>query len=141
MGKASGCFHLFSAENLYSQFISMSGSPLAPPVTLDQAEKSFDSATEALGCRNLPAEKKTDSLLKASREDFMVKIGRRIPMRPILDGNIIPKKATFQSLEDPKDVVDLSPGIQHCKRVLIADCQMDVSAFRLRSQSPSEYPF
>lgn len=84
-------------------------------------ERSFATAIQLLGCNG-----DVDVLLKASPEDIREKIGRKMPMGPLIDGEKIAAATTYAALADPGRAADLFPGMQWCKRILVGDCQMDV---------------
>lgn len=105
----------------------MSGSSQQRLRRVEQADTAYTSVLEALDAMELPPKQQIDVLLETPINDFLAKVGRRFPIGPLIDGDSIPVGTTFRSLRDKDEVVKLFPGLRHCKRVIIGDCQMDVS--------------
>lgn len=59
--------------------------------------------------------------------ELRAKLGRQIQLGPMVDGDMIHETTTFQALAERSDFERLFPGAGCCKRVLVGDCQMDVS--------------
>ncbi|KAH7116555.1 Alpha/Beta hydrolase protein [Dactylonectria estremocensis] len=131
-GAASGFFHLHHPEPLFHQFVAMSGSSQQRLRRVEQADTAYTSVLEALDAMELPPKQQIDVLLETPINDFLAKVGRRFPIGPLIDGDSIPVGTTFRSLRDKDEVVKLFPGLRHCKRVIIGDCQMDGMAFSSR---------
>ncbi|KAK1777632.1 Alpha/Beta hydrolase protein [Copromyces sp. CBS 386.78] len=132
-GAASGTFHLHGTEPLFSQLIAMSGSSLVKAKSMAMGERSFATALQLLG-----GDDGMEVLLKASPEDIREKIGRQMPMGPLIDGKKIPAATTYAALADPDLAAGLFPGMQWCKRMMVGDCQMDGSAYAPRVAARSD---
>lgn len=115
------------AEPLFHQLVTMSGTSLLRPRSVEQAEKTFGYVAEVLGAKDLPADKQIQRLLDIPQEEFTAKVGRKFTIGAIVKGDHIPKATTFESLSNEDSLLDLFPGIRRCKRIIIGDCQMDVS--------------
>ncbi|BEJ06734.1 hypothetical protein CcaverHIS641_0400030 [Cutaneotrichosporon cavernicola] len=135
-GAASGTFLMHSEEPLFSQFIGMSGSSLVKAKPMALAERSFAAALELLATDGAPVpsggKAQVQRYLDASMEDIREKIGRKVPMAPLIDGDLIPRATTYAALADKREALKLFPGMKWCKRVLVGDCQMDGSAYAPR---------
>lgn len=105
----------------------MSGSSQQRLRHAEQAETAYTSVLEALDAKELPPKQQIDVLLEIPIEDFLAKVGRRFPMGPLIDGDSIPAGTTFSSLRSKDKLVELFPGLHNCKRIVMGDCQMDVS--------------
>ncbi|PKS09653.1 hypothetical protein jhhlp_004272 [Lomentospora prolificans] len=100
--------------------------------SVEQAEASYNSVINILGARELSPTEQVQVLLKASKDDYAVKIGRKFPIGPLVDGTIIPVLTSYEALMDPERTIRLFPGMRKCKRILVGDCQMDGMAFGSR---------
>jgi carboxylesterase type B len=128
-GAASGTFHLHSTEPLFHQLIAMSGSSLVKAKQPEVAERSFNMALQLLGTaeEKLGPSEKVKQFLKAPMEDIREKIGRKVPMAPIVDGDLIPRATSYSMMSEAAGTAELFPGIKWCKRIMVGDCGMDVS--------------
>ncbi|KAF9894102.1 hypothetical protein FE257_009075 [Aspergillus nanangensis] len=129
--EASGCFHLHSSEPLFHQLIAMSGTSLLRPRSPELLEKSFGRVVEALGLQHHSPEEQVQRLSRVSMDELREKAGRQIPLGPMIDGDIIPRATTYPDLGD-QEASELFPGIHHCKRILMGDCQSDSLVFASR---------
>lgn len=120
----SGWLHLQSSEPLFSQLIAMSGSPLIQPRPLAMLEKSFSLLVTALGAQHLSSDGQVKSLLAAPQQQLA---SIRVPVGPLVDGDLVRVKTRFSDLIQKSDFENLFPAIRHCKRLVMGDCQMDVS--------------
>lgn len=118
-----------SAEPLFHQLVAMSGTSLLRPRRREHVEKAFTTVVEMLGAKDLPLQEQLTKLLDTPKESFVMKVTRQSSIGPIVDGDIIPRTTTFESLEDEDDLIKMFPAIRHCKRIMMGDCQMDVSDF------------
>jgi len=107
----------------------MSGSSVQRLALVNQADASYNSVMEVFGAKELSPKEQIRTLLDATREDYSVKIGRRFPIGPLVDGIKIPALTSYKALADPDETINLFPGLRQCKRILMGDCQMDVSLF------------
>jgi len=105
----------------------MSGSSILRPRRLELLEKSFKSLVSELGVGDAPSALKVQKLLEPVDAGYMAKFARKYSVGPIVGGEIIPYLTTYESLTDPVQALKIFPGIYHCKRILVGDCQFDVS--------------
>ncbi|OQE42964.1 hypothetical protein PENCOP_c003G00472 [Penicillium coprophilum] len=131
-GGASGCFHLHSKEVLFTQLIAMSGTSLLRARTPELLEKSFAKFADIFGIQDLSPAEQIQKILEIPISELTAKAGRQILLGPMLDGDLIPEITTFKTLADDAEVKKLFPGIQHCKRLIMGDCQMDAMALAPR---------
>lgn len=124
---ASGCFHLHSADPLFHQFISMSGTSILRARSPELLQRSFDRVAEIFGTNDLSPQEQVQHLLNVPVGELRGKLGRQIPLGPMVDDDMIHETTTFQALAQRSDFERLFPGAGRCKRVLVGDCQMDVS--------------
>lgn len=114
----------------------MSGSSLVKAKPLEAAERSFKTAVQLLSIEDegvpLSDADQVSKLVNASMEDIREKIGRKFPLGPLVDGEMVPRTTTYAQLADATTTAALFPGRQWCKRVMTGDCQMDVR--------PSHFP-
>jgi carboxylesterase type B len=112
----------------------MSGSSLVKAKPMALGERSFAAALALLSPEDVPSEPEAQVLrcLNASMEDVREKIARKVPMAPLVDGDLIPGATTYSALADQDEAVKLFPGLKWCRRVLVGDCQMDGSAYAPR---------
>ncbi|KAK4683063.1 hypothetical protein QC764_121820 [Podospora pseudoanserina] len=128
-GAASGTFHLHSKEPLFNQLISMSGSSLVKAKQPELAEGSFKRALQLLDISETDETAQVQRLLTVPMEDIREKIARKVPMAPIVDGDLIPRTTSYAQMADPARTAELFPGMQWCKRIMFGDCKMDGNAY------------
>lgn len=104
----------------------MGGTSISRPRPPELLEKSFARVSEVLGVKNSSPEEQVHTLVHISLDEIRTKVGRQIPIGPMLDGDIIPIPTTFKALGNEEEAISLFPGISHCKRIIMSDCQMDV---------------
>ncbi|KAJ5636954.1 Alpha/Beta hydrolase protein [Penicillium longicatenatum] len=131
-GGASGCFHLHSNELLFHQLIGMSGTSLLRARTPEMLEKSFARIADIFEIQDLSPAEQVQRILEVPMSELTAKVGRQIPLGPMVDGDFIPEITTFKTLADDAEVKRLFPGIQHCRRIIMGDCQMDAMALAPR---------
>lgn len=124
---ASGCFHLHSAEPLFHQLISMSGTSLLRARSPELIQRSFDRVTEIFGIQGLSPQEQVQQLLEVPISELRTKVGRQVPLGPMADGDLVHETTTYQGLANHSDFQRIFPGAVHCKRLLVGDCKMDVS--------------
>lgn len=114
----------------------MSGSLAQPFQSAERGgDRPFSMIADALGGKELSPKQQLQRILDTPKEEFVSTVGRRLPIRPLVDGDTIRVSTTFKLLTDPDEVLKFYSGIQHCRRVMMGDCQMDVSS----SLPPSLY--
>ncbi|KAK4199004.1 putative carboxylesterase [Triangularia verruculosa] len=128
-GAASGTFHLHSKEPLFSQLISMSGSSLVKAKQPELAERSFKTALQLLNVSETEETAQIQCLLEVPMEDIREKVGRKVPMAPIVDGDLVPRTTSYALMADTAQTTELFPGMKWCKRIMFGDCQMDGNAY------------
>lgn len=87
-------------------------------------EKSFSMLAVAIGAGKLSRDEQLMMLLQVDQEEFAAK---PVPVGPIFDGDLIRTNTTFKDLTEKQDLESMFPAIRHCKRLVMGDCQMDVS--------------
>ena len=105
----------------------MSGSSQQRLRRTEQAEASYQSVVGVLDAAALSYKEQIQKLLEIPGEELVAKVGRKFPMGPLIDGDIIPQGTTFSAIRNQDELTKLFPGLNHCKRVLFGDCQVDVS--------------
>lgn len=111
----------------------MSGSSILGPRSTEAVAKSFHSLSEALGAVNLDQSGKLKVLLETPSEEFATRTNGKAVLGPVVDGSIIPETTTYATLRKVQDLKHLYPGGRRCKRLLIGDCEFDVSSLLLLS--------
>jgi hypothetical protein len=105
----------------------LSGSSLQRLKPLEASSASYQSIAKILGLADLPPAEKLQKMIATPIETFMASVGRKFPLGPLVDGETIPAMTTYKALNDSEEVLKLFPGLHHCKRLMMGDCQMDVS--------------
>lgn len=105
----------------------MSGTSLLRARRPELIQRSFDRVTEIFGTNDLSPHEQVQQLLEVPMSELRAKVGRQIPLGPMVDGDMIHETTTYQALVDRSDFKRIFPGAGHCKRILVGDCQMDVS--------------
>jgi len=124
--KGSGCFHLHSPDPLFTQLITMSGTSLIKAKPPKAAEGSFMAAVQLLDVAgdSISSEAgQVEVLLSASMADIRDKIGRKMPLGPVVDGDLVPQVNTFELMSDAGKAEKVIPGMKWCKRIMMGDCQ------------------
>ncbi len=81
------------------------------------------------GGKDLLHEEQVKTLLEAPNDEFQARLGRKIPVGPFADGDLVRAPSTFQDLVNKEhELADSYPALRHSKRVIMGDCQMDVSS-------------
>lgn len=109
----------------------------------EQAETSYKSVVGVLDATHLSPEEQLQKILDTPGEEIVEKVGRKFPMAPLIDGESIPVQTTFDSIGDKAGITKLLPGLRHCRRLLVGDCQLDVGIplyKRLLEASTNQYP-
>lgn len=105
----------------------MSGTSLLRARSPELIQKSFDRVTEIFGIKDLSPQEQVQKLLEVPINELQAKVGRQVPLGPLVDGDLIHEPTTYQGLASRSDFQRIFPGAAHCKRILVGDCQMDVS--------------
>ncbi len=105
----------------------MSGTSLLRARSPEVLERSFARVTDIFGINDLTPQEQVQHLLKVPIDDLRARVGRQVPLGPMVDGDMIHETTTFQALAGRSDFERLFPGAGHCQRILVGDCQMDVS--------------
>lgn len=105
----------------------MSGTSLLRARRPELLEGSFGKIVNIFGWQNLPPAEQVQKLLNVPMDELRAKVGRQVPIGPMVDEDIIPEVTTFQNLADDTEVKRVFPGIESCTKIIVGDCQMDVS--------------
>jgi hypothetical protein len=106
----------------------MSGSSFLRPRPLALLERGFELAAAELGAKDCAPGDQVTRLLVAPKDEFVIKLGRKIPVGPFADDDLVRTPSTFSDiLSKEHDLTHSFPSLKHCKRVIMGDCQMDVS--------------
>lgn len=103
----------------------MSGTSLLRPRPAQLLEKSFRQVVEGLGVQSSSSKEQIRTLLDISMDQLREHAGPQVSLGPMVDGDIIPRATTYQELSEGEPE-RLFPGIAHCKRIIMGDCQGDV---------------
>lgn len=91
------------------------------------AEMSYGMITQALGLESLPPAEQVRALLEIPAADLEAKLrGVPAPFGAVVDGDIVPRMTTFETLADTKGLASAFPGIRWTKNILVGDCGFDV---------------
>ena len=111
--------------------IALSGTALQKARPLELLEKFYGMTLSSLGLSSVPRAEQIQQLLTVPSEDFTTKLGRSIAVAPVVDGENIPKAASFDIVNDKASFRRAFPGVGYCKRLMIGDCEMDVSHIQI----------
>ena len=81
----------------------------------------------SLGLDNVRRAEQMQKLLTVPAEHLTTRLGRSIAVAPVIDGDTIPEAASFDIVNDKTNFARVFPGVGFCKRLMIGDCEMDVS--------------
>lgn len=99
------------------------------PRPLALLEKGFKQAATELGAGDASPIQQVRRLLEVPAYELMATLGRKTPVGPFVDGDLIRTSSTFEEILDKEhDLIDFFPALKHCRRVVMGDCQMDVSS-------------
>ena len=107
--------------------IALSGTALQKARPLELLEKFYGMTLNSLGLSSVPQADQMQKLLTVSAEDLTTKLSRSIAVAPVVDGDKIPEAASFHIVNDKASFRRAFPGVGYCKRLMIGDCEMDVS--------------
>lgn len=121
--------HLQSEEPLFEQLILMSGTPLAlPPLQPHTAETAYALHLKALDIQDLPAEERVQDIVHGPVARLWTNIAPGASLRPVIDNDVICRGPTHKDFATGSVQVEaVLPGVKWCRRVLLGDCQSDVS--------------
>ncbi|KAF1950331.1 para-nitrobenzyl esterase [Byssothecium circinans] len=130
-GAAAALYQLFSKEALFKRVISMSGTPIMlKPVPPSVAETSYDMIMRALGLENASVEERIKHLTTISPEELVAKTPMSVPLKPFVDGDIVPTTISFKMLaEGERELDDVMHGREWCEELMIGDCQHDGTVY------------
>lgn len=107
--------------------IALSGTALQRARPLQLLEKFYDEVIIALGLSDVPQAEQVQKLLTLPMEDFTTKLSRSIAVAPVIDGKKVPEATGFDIINDRARFQRAFPGVEYCKRLMIGDCELDVS--------------
>lgn len=103
----------------------MGGTPtLIPRLPSEVAESTYASVLEKLGISDASSEERIRRLKQTGREDWNTKLGPGLALSPVADED--EKTAPFYQVGLPENTVS-STGSDWCRRIMLGDCEMDVS--------------
>ncbi|KAK5045738.1 hypothetical protein LTR84_008830 [Exophiala bonariae] len=135
-GSVAGNIHLQSNEPLFEQYISMSGTAFSRPRRPEVGQKAYDSLVKGLGVAEASPYEQARKLL--SEVENMGDQARRYNLGPTVDGDIVPEALVFRNQVEPESALKTFPGLRHCRRILVGDCQFDGTAFESRLPSQTD---
>lgn len=104
----------------------MGGNPLLQPFPKEVAEIAYSIMTSVLGLDGLPPAEQVKALLEIPATELSARLaGAPIPIAAVIDGDIVPSKATYAGLTDTDFVRNLYPGTEWCKSIMVGDGQSD----------------
>lgn len=102
----------------------MGGTPcLVPPVPVEAAEGTYKSVLQSLDLASLSPAERVQKLKETARDDWISKLTPGIPLAPIATDV---KNVDFFMPGMPDKLIS-PPGCEWCPRLMIGDCEMDVS--------------
>ncbi|KAK1994527.1 carboxylesterase [Colletotrichum falcatum] len=125
-GGASTTRVLYSDEALANRIIVLGGSPpLGPPLDAAVAEQSYHALTKAFKLQDLSPSQRIKALSEVSLEDLLAKLGGAGPFLPILDGDTLPLKPTFETSRTKKVI----PSGTSCRAMMVGYAPLDASIY------------
>ena len=106
----------------------MSGTTLLRPRRTERVHGAFKSLVSELGLGDLQTEVRMERIVETAKDPAVASLGRKFGLGPVVDGDLIPSPTTHADLAEQGKAVKLFPGMRHCQRILLGDCQLDVSA-------------
>ncbi|KAK4545632.1 hypothetical protein LTR36_002585 [Oleoguttula mirabilis] len=129
-GSISCTYHLQSAEPLFKRVLLLSGtSLLLPPLPVEVAEQSYQSAIKTLGLTSATTQERIHALLTIDAGELSGKL-RATPMLPTVDDELPLASHTFADFTTSGNIS--LPGVKWCESVMIGDCQFDGNIQGLR---------
>lgn len=107
--------------------IAMSGTSVGRARPVGIADVTFEAFIKSFGAACDTADEQLDILRNAQDDEITAHTRSNIATFPLMDGDIIPQITTYNSLSTAEEMQRTFPGIKKCERLLIGDCQMDVS--------------
>ena len=105
----------------------MAGTSILRPRSKQLVENAFTQIAILLGAGDRSPEEQLHVLLTTPAEPFVETVGRKFNLGPIVDGDIIPAMTSYEALTSREKVLELFPGLQKCRSIMIGDCEFDVS--------------
>lgn len=124
----AGNIHLELDEPLFEQYISMAGTAFSRPRRPDAVQKAYAGLTKELGVAEASPHEQIQRLLKEAETGFLGAQSRKYNLGPTLDGDLVPEALVFRNQVEPEVALKTFPGLRYCKRLLVGDCQFDVSS-------------
>ncbi|KAK1977375.1 carboxylesterase [Colletotrichum cereale] len=117
---------LYSKEELASRIIVLGGCPpMLAPLDASVAEKSYLAVIKAFKLEDLSPSQRIKALSEASSEDLLAKLGGVGPLLPIVDGDTVPFRPTFETSRSKKVI----PSWTSCQAMMIGYSPLDGSIF------------
>lgn len=103
----------------------MGGTPaLIPRLPTEVAESTYTSVLEKLGITDDSPAERIGKLKETDRADWVTKLGPGLALSPVADKD--EKKAAFYQIGVLEEALS-PPGSNWCPRIMLGDCEMDVS--------------
>lgn len=106
---------------------------LIKPLAASVYETIYKTVLERLGITSPTPEERVAALLAVPVEDILKKLPFNLPLRPMLDGELITRASTFTDVRSSKN----EPG--WCKSILIGHNQLDVRLLPFLLTKKSSY--
>lgn len=104
----------------------MGGTPsFIPRVPQEVAEATYGSVVDKLGLAELSVPERIERLKITDRVDWVTKLSPGLALSPVTDEN--EKKPPFYQVYGLEGETS-PPGSDWCPRIMLGDCEMDVSA-------------
>lgn len=118
--------HLYSPEKLFDRAIATGGSfLLVGPFSYEIYEGVYQQVLSVLGLDKLEPDERIKQLLSLPLDDVIAKLPPYVAFLPVIDGDIIPTKPTYDAVARQED--EGLPGKKWLHGFMIGDSQFDVS--------------
>lgn len=90
-------------------------------------QKAYAGLTTQLGVAESSPQEQIKRILEEAEAGSLGAQARKFNLGPTLDGDLVPEALVFRNQVQPDAALKTFPGLRYCKRVLVGDCQFDVS--------------
>lgn len=105
----------------------MAGTAFSRPRRPEAVQKAYEALTKELGVAKASPQEQMQTLLREAETGSLGAHSRKYNLGPTLDGDLVPEALVFRNQVEPEAALKTFPGLRYCRRILVGDCQFDVS--------------
>lgn len=105
----------------------MSGTSLLPPRRIGLLQNAYKTLASELATGSASIQYQVQRILEAANNGSLGDLTRGYGLGPVVDGDLVQGDTSYSCLASREEALKRFPGMHHCKRILIGDCEMDVS--------------